>query len=132
MFDGALPGAPLATQEKQFDLMARSGVESVRMGNELGGRAAGPNGTFDYDVPDPTVRLAAERGMSVLPVLLYAPPFARLLQGPRCTRRRESSPFQAFLRAVVRRYGSNGRFWIDNPDVPRRPIRHWQMWNEPN
>jgi len=131
MFDGALRGAPLETQQTQFDLMARSGVESVRWVMSWEGMQSVPNGRFDYDGPDRTVRLAAERGMTVLPVLLHAPRFGRLYKGrdyspPRIT------PFQSFLRAVVRRYGSNGRFWIDNPDLPRRPIRQWQVWNEPN
>jgi hypothetical protein len=131
MFDGAVRGAPLETQQAQFDLMARSGVESVRWVMSWEGMQSVPNGTFDYDGPDRTVRLAAERGMTVLPVLLHAPRFGRLYKGrdyspPRIT------PFQFFLRAVVRRYGSNGRFWIDNPDLPRRPIRQWQVWNEPN
>ncbi len=131
MFDGALRGAPLETQQDQFDLMARSGVESVRWVMSWEGMQFVPGGRFDYDAPDRTVRLAAERNMTVLPVLLHAPRFARLYK------RRDYSPprlapFQSFLRAVVRRYGSNGRFWIDNPDLTKRPIRHWQIWNEPN
>ena len=28
------------------------------------------------------------------------------------------------------RYGPRGTFWTQNPDVPRRPIRQWQIWNE--
>jgi len=131
MFDGAVRGAPLETQQAQFDLMARSGVESVRWVMSWEGMQSVPNGTFDYEGPDRTVRLAAERGMTVLPVLLHAPRFGRLYKGRDYSPPR-IKPFQSFLRAVVRRYGSSGRFWIDNPDLPRRPIRQWQVWNEPN
>jgi len=131
MYDGALRGAALPTQEAQFDLMASSGVESVRWVMSWEGMQFVPNGRFDYDAADRTVRLAAERGMTVLPVLLHAPRFGRLFKGRDYSPPR-IAPFQSFLRAVVRRYGSNGRFWMDNPDVPKRPIRHWQVWNEPN
>jgi hypothetical protein len=37
----------------------------------------------------------------------------------------------AYLRALVARYGPSGSFWTDHPDVPRRPQRTWQVWNEP-
>ena len=36
------------------------------------------------------------------------------------------------MRAAVRRYGSDGSFWTDHPDVPKLPITLWQLWNEPN
>ena len=29
------------------------------------------------------------------------------------------------------RYGPRGSFWAAHPEVPRRPIRDWQIWNEP-
>ena len=31
-----------------------------------------------------------------------------------------------------RRYGPNGSFWAENPRLPQRPIRTWQIWNEQN
>ena len=34
--------------------------------------------------------------------------------------------------ALVRRYGRNGSFWIEHPDLPYMPIRHWEVWNEPD
>jgi hypothetical protein len=37
-----------------------------------------------------------------------------------------------FGAALARRYGPNGSFWSEHPDVPRRPISAWQVWNEPN
>ena len=38
----------------------------------------------------------------------------------------------AFAARLVRRYGPDGEFWADHPDVPKHPIRAWQVWNEPN
>jgi len=36
-----------------------------------------------------------------------------------------------YLRAVAR-YGANGTFWSENPMVPDKPVKAWQIWNEPN
>jgi hypothetical protein len=30
------------------------------------------------------------------------------------------------------RYGANGTFWRDNPQIPKDPVEMWQVWNEPN
>jgi Glycosyl hydrolase catalytic core len=32
----------------------------------------------------------------------------------------------------VGRYGPRGSLWDEHPDLARRPIRDWQLWNEPN
>ena len=31
----------------------------------------------------------------------------------------------------MRRYGPQGTFWAANPQLPRLPVRQWQVWNEP-
>ena len=36
------------------------------------------------------------------------------------------------MTALVTRYGPAGSLWAERPDLPRRPIRAWQIWNEPN
>ena len=33
---------------------------------------------------------------------------------------------------MIARYGPRGSFWAEHPELPRRPIRNWQIWNEPN
>ena len=38
----------------------------------------------------------------------------------------------AFGRMLVQRYGTNGLLWRVRPDLPRLPIRSWQIWIEPN
>ena len=32
----------------------------------------------------------------------------------------------------MRRYGPAGSLWAEHPEVRARPIRAWQLWNEPN
>jgi hypothetical protein len=38
----------------------------------------------------------------------------------------------AFAKAAVERFGPGGTLWRENPGVPARPIRAWQVWNEPS
>ena len=47
-------------------------------------------------------------------------------------RPRDFDAYARFAAAAVGRYGPNGSFFRDNPDVPNVPIRSWQIWNEPN
>ena len=42
------------------------------------------------------------------------------------------SDYTAYLRALVLRYGPAGSFWDQHPELPRRPQRDWQIWNEPH
>ena len=40
--------------------------------------------------------------------------------------------WSSFLKAAVARYGAGGTFWGENPTVPSKPVKAWQIWNEPN
>ena len=37
-----------------------------------------------------------------------------------------------YLAALVERYGPEGTFWTDHPELPKHPLREWQIWNEPH
>ncbi len=45
---------------------------------------------------------------------------------------RENADFVAALRAMAERYGRDGSFWEENPDLPYRPVTDYEIWNEPN
>jgi polysaccharide biosynthesis protein PslG len=80
---------------------------------------------------DALVGGAARNGMSVLPVLLGSPPFAarRAEYPPRPSAR---SAYFDFVYDAVARYGRDGEYWRDHPEVPYQPVTTWQIWNEPN
>jgi polysaccharide biosynthesis protein PslG len=44
---------------------------------------------------------------------------------------RDPRAYAAFVRALAERYGSERSFWRERPDLPRLPLREWQLWNEP-
>lgn len=131
MFDSVALAATETSQESQFALMARSGVETVRVGFVWEFLQPFEDSDFDFGYTDRYVRLAASHGIDVLPVMLYAPPWARVFRD-RLYSPPETRPFQDYLQASIDRYGPSGSFWSENPSVPRRPVREWQIWNEPN
>ena len=54
-----------------------------------------------------------------------------------CGRRSEvaasrAADYAAFLTALARRYGPGWDFLGEQPDLPEKPIRRWELWNEPN
>jgi hypothetical protein len=40
--------------------------------------------------------------------------------------------FAAFAAAAVGRYGPDGSFWAERPELPKLPMRAVEVWNEPN
>jgi hypothetical protein len=56
----------------------------------------------------------------------------------RAYRNRFTSPpksrndYVTYLAALVERYGPDGTFWTDHPELPKHPLREWQIWNEPH
>ena len=45
---------------------------------------------------------------------------------------RDVDDYTAFIENLIARYGPAGSFWDERPDLPRRPLREWQIWNEPH
>jgi hypothetical protein len=130
-WDNSLNWRPQAVQDQQWDLMAASGVESARV--LFSWAAAQPTrGAINFDMTDRLVERAAGRRIQLLPVVFEAPPWAQLDSNRRNSPPRRPAEFAAYLRALVSRYGRNGTFWAGRPDLPKRPIREWQIWNEPH
>ncbi len=78
------------------------------------------------------MRLAAVHGVDLLPVVLYAPAWARERAGNEASPPRDPADYTRFLAVLIQRYGPAGTYWADHPEVPRRPVRRWQIWNEPH
>lgn len=135
---GAAIGEDLASRgplvEGEFALMRRSGVGTARV-------------TFDWNVAQPfrgwtpwlgqtdaVVLAAARRGITVLPTVVGAPGWAsdEPADGTFVLTPRDPADYATWLRVLIARYGPAGSLWAEHPDVPPRPIRAWQIWNEPN
>jgi hypothetical protein len=120
------------TYAGEWPLMARSGVGTVRVAFYwTQGQRLGP-GAVDFAVYDPVVLAAAREGISVLPVVFSTPRWARTDPDDAAAPPRDPADYAAFLSALVGRYGPDGSLWTEHPELTPRPIRAWQLWNEPN
>lgn len=131
VFDGRALVAPFESQDAHFARMAASGVESARITFPWTGLEPRRN-KFTFDRTDLTVAAAAKRRVDVVPVILYTPYWARVNKRNPYSPPRRTSDFTLLMRKLIHRYGSNGSFWTQYPSLPKRPIRYWQIWNEPN
>ncbi len=119
-------------QDYQWDLMASSGVESVRA--DFTWIAAQPrrNAPTDFSRTDGLVRRAALHSIDLLPVVTDAPRWARAYRSRFKSPPRDPGTLASYVGALVDRYGSKGTFWTEHPELPKRPVRDWQIWNEPH
>jgi hypothetical protein len=93
-------------------------------------------GVYDLSAYDALVSQAALTDIQVVPIL-FNPPAFRSSAPARGARRgvyppRKPADMGAFAAGLVQRYGPQGSLWRERPDLPYRPIRAWQVWNEPN
>lgn len=131
IFAGDVEAAPTATQTQVWDRMAEAGVESVRVQFSWQVAQAERNAAYYWGRSDASVGGAADRGMSVMATVVGAPEWARQYPGVVQSPPRKAADYAAFMRALVERYGPKGSYWVERPDVPKRPVRYWQIWNEP-
>jgi polysaccharide biosynthesis protein PslG len=129
-FYGVISAEPFldgATLER----LGRGGVGTLRVNFGWGLVQASRGAPYDWSRYDLLVGGAAVNGIRVLATVygsaIWAepspeyPPLGSALPG-----------FAAFVRAAVARYGADGTFWRQHPELPARPIEDWQLWNEPN
>ncbi len=136
-FWGVVPQAtPTAEQLQRLKL---GGVDTVR--TPIGWPSVQPasGGSLDWSATDAIVKADSIAGLEVLPFLSGAPSWAvpvdRRWGSPTNLPVRtglQRSGWSNFVKQAVLRYGPNGSFWAENPEVPKRPIRTWQIWNEEN
>jgi polysaccharide biosynthesis protein PslG len=121
---------PLPNQA-ELARMGRGKVGTLRINLAWGSVQSGPDAAYDWSHYDPVVGAAARNGIRVFATVYSSPTWAEPTpEYPPLGSR--LGQFEAFARAAARRYGSNGSFWRDHPDLPKVPIVDWQVWNEPN
>ncbi len=95
-------------------------------------------GTYDWSRFDAVAGAAAKNGVAVL-AMVWNPPSFRQVRPDGATKAGMYPPSPAamagFLRRAVQRYGPHGTYWCKANGRCRkdtRPIRAWQVWNEPD
>jgi hypothetical protein len=122
-------------QGRQFDRMVANGVESVRVVFNWAQAQPYPNwnyvplgqiGSFapnavptDFSATDAIVGQAAQRHLTVLPVVIYTP-FWDSVKHPASALGipRRDGPYANYLRLLIGRYGPHGTFWSSHRNIP--------------
>jgi len=132
-FFGVMADGPLFDSSTnlagELRLMRTTGIRTIRVAFDW--RHAEPErGETDFSLTDRVVSAAARRRLTILPVVLWAPEWARRDPGETASPPRPR-PYARFVARLARRYGPRGGFWRDQGSLPKIPIRDWQIWNEP-
>ncbi len=140
---------PTTNVGPEAGLMAQSGVESVHLPffwydmqphasfaqvppGDLGRFRDGGGVPTDFTNSDRLVAAFARRGMTVLPTVVRSPRWALADPSEDYAPPADVQAYARFMTVLVGRYGPQGSFWREHGDVPRVPIREWQLWNEPS
>ena len=89
-------------------------------------------GTYSWAFVDRKVLAAARAGIDVLGLAVRAPQWSSGSATDPFVPPRDPKAYGRFLAALARRYGPGGALWAENPGVKPRPVRAWEIWNEPN
>jgi polysaccharide biosynthesis protein PslG len=129
-FYGVIAAEPLPGAG-ELARMGRGRVGTLRVNLAWGSVQPTPGAPYDWSHYDSVVGQAARNGIRVLATAYSSAPWAE--PTPEYPPLGDRLPeFQDFVRAAVRRYGSDGTYWKENPGIPTLPILDWQLWNEPN
>lgn len=133
--EDAFAGSP-AYRSRTMAQQARAGVGILRQRVDWAEFERRP-GRYDLRRLDAFVAALAQHRLRLLPVLIGAPRFrsSRPARGGRAHAfypPRDPAALGAFAGVLVRRYGPEGTLWRERPQLPRVPVRSWQVWNEPN
>lgn len=129
----AFYGVNVDARSSSTDLERLGRVRAGQVRVALGWRLVEPTrgAKRDWSGFDRFMERAAGAGLRVLPVLSGVPPFVGAPNDPP-RKRADRAAFALFARDAVRRYGTRGAFWAERPQLTYRPIRWWEVLNEPN
>jgi Glycosyl hydrolase catalytic core len=131
VYDGDVTTAPAATQDAQWKLMHATGVQATRVVFSWSDAQPDASQLPSFAQTDAVVTRAAANGIDLLPIVIYAPAWAREDPNNGASPPANDAGYVAYLKALVGRYGPAGSFWPEHPQLPKRPLRTWQVWNEP-
>lgn len=133
---GLFPYQPAESWPAHLNAMAAIGLRVVRFDaawNTIEPRPpVGSVHSFDWRFYDRVVSALASAGLRWYPVLDYSAAWAAALPGNVKSAPADPGAFAAFAGALAARYGRNGSFWREHPELPTVPVASYEIWNEEN
>jgi hypothetical protein len=124
-----------STGADDYALMEEAGIVSVRLPMNWAEIEPEARDRFAprWEGLDEQVGFAAEHGIRAFMFLWGTPEWVSpRLGGEPVANARQRREWARFLHAAVYRYGPRGSFWREHDDLPRLPVRQWEIWNEEN
>jgi hypothetical protein len=122
-------GSPLGAE---VEAMASSGVTTLRAPFYWHRAKPSEDRPPSFAATDRLVGATARAQIELLPIVVRTPSWAaehpELPNSPPAG----TAAYADFMKELIGRYGPDGSFWRRHPDVPKQPIRAWQLWNEPD
>jgi Glycosyl hydrolase catalytic core len=127
--------------DAEFERMHGGGVSTYRMAISWPAIQSSAGAPFDWTASDRLVADLTANRIEPLPVLYGSPCFVvacdpvdsgQVSPRPPTESAQAELAWAEFIGEVVGRYGPGGRFWSEHPSLPERPLRVWEIWNEPN
>lgn len=113
--------------------MQGAGVRTIRTLFHFRRAKRQENGFYNWREFDRLVERTARARIELLPLLYGTPDWiTKDERTPPIYNAKAKAAWAELLGRLVSRYGPGGLFWKLHPFVPYRPLRTWQIWNEPN
>jgi hypothetical protein len=116
----------------EFGGIASGGVQVVRTQAFTEMPPTPWNAEFYWHGQDMVELSAAAAGLRWYPFIGYAPLTFRGGAGPRPTAPKRAPDYAAYAASLARRYGPDGSFWQEHPELPQLPVTTYEIWNEEN
>jgi hypothetical protein len=88
-------------------------------------------GVFRWQSADAFMAQAAAAGLHVMATPAGVPTWISANYSLGVSGGAQIAEYAEFVRQVAARYGSNGTFWLTNPQLPKVPVQMYDIWNEP-
>ena len=87
---------------------------------------------YDWGYADRVAGSLARHGVRWLPIISYSALWAASLPDNDKAPPFTPDDYAAYAGAFAERYGRDGRFWAEHPDLPATPATAIEIWNEPD
>jgi hypothetical protein len=113
--------------------MERAGVRVARINFDWRTVQKTRDGEFRWHFFDNYVQKFSEHGIQLVAQVFGTPPWLApsFVQAPVFSKDARQL-WRKFVSAAAHRYARHGTFWAQNPTVPYRPIKIWEVWDEEN
>ncbi len=122
---------PHIVAKNDMERMYAGGVRTLRIGIQWQFIEFAP-GQYDFRRYDQFFLNAAQVGITILPIVEGTPPFVNHTAAAYPESPSGLARFEELMQVLAARYGPGGQLFAEHPGTPHRPVRTWQIWNEPN